>query len=585
MSLLSELKRRNVIRVALLYLVASWLVIQVADVGISLLSLPVWSGRLVFLLLMIGFPLVVVFSWVYELTPEGLKRERDVDRSESITSHTARKLNIAVVVLLVVALAGLLLDRLVPEAPAPEAGVTVPAGPVPSATSIAVLPFVNMSSDEQNEYFSDGLSEELLNLLARIPELQVAARTSAFTFKNSDADIDEIATKLNVAHVLEGSVRKSGDEIRVTAQLIKAADGYHLWSETFDRKLTDVFAIQDEIAGSVVDALKVSLLGDLPKSRVTDPEVYALYLRSLAAANQRSDASMEEAVQLLTRALAIDPDYVEGWVELSVVQNNRVGMGLIPRAEGFALAKAAAERALRLDPRAARAMSGLAWVAMYWEWDFARAARLLGDARRLEPGNASVLNTMAVLQGVFGRRQSMISLYEEALNRDPVSVSVLGNLTGAYASSGRLDAAATLVARMAEVAPDSGALHFSEGLLNFYRGDAEASIASFARLDSPASDFGRAFALFDLGRDAEADAAVTTLETDGAAVQVAVIEAYRGNTDRAFEWLERAYDDHEDWLIEARMYTAFEGLYGDPRWAALLEKVGISDADAERIGL
>jgi len=337
MSIFSELKRRNVFRVALLYLVASWLILQVTDVGISLLGLPVSSGRLIFLLLAVGFPLVVLFSWAYEITPDGLKKESEVQPDESITAHTAKKLNSAVIILLVLSLAALLADRLIPETAsiiAPGATAVTPGNSAPEQ-SIAVLPFVNMSADQDNEYFSDGLSEELLNLLAKIPELQVAARTSAFRFKGSDAGIGEIAGKLNVAHVLEGSVRKSGTEIRITAQLIKASDGYHLWSQTWDRTLNDVFAIQDEIAAAVVAALKVTLLGEVPHARVTDSEAYSLYLQSKAYSDKASKEGFEEAVALLTQALAIDPEYADAWVELGTVQTNQTGAGHVPEAEGF----------------------------------------------------------------------------------------------------------------------------------------------------------------------------------------------------------------------------------------------------------
>ena len=364
MSLFAELKRRNVFRVALLYLVASWLIIQVADVGISLLGLPLWTGRLVFLLLAIGFPLVMVFSWAYEITPDGLKKEKDVAYDESITHATARKLNTAVIVLLVFALGGMVADRLVPEQVAPvksAVDLTTESGPdatSPSRQSIAVLPFVNMSADQDNEYFSDGLSEELLNLLAKIPELKVAARTSAFSFKGTDASIPKIADELNVAHVLEGSVRKSGDEIRITAQLIKAADGYHLWSETWDRKLTDIFAIQDEIAAAVVGALKVTLLGEVPRARVTDPRAYEFFLRSKSAANLSTEEGLEQAALLLNDSLAIDPEYAEAWAELATVQINQTGQGFVVRDVGFERARISNERALQIEPNQARALSG-----------------------------------------------------------------------------------------------------------------------------------------------------------------------------------------------------------------------------------
>ena len=438
MSLLSELKRRNVFRVALLYVVASWLIMQVADVGVSLLGLPEWTGRLVFLLLAIGFPLVMVFSWVYEITPEGVKREKDVRRDESITHETARKLNTAVIVLLLLSVGGLIADRLIPEqAAVPSSAATTG----PADASIAVLPFVNMSADQENEYFSDGLSEELLNLLAKIPELQVAARTSAFSFKDSDAGIPEIAEKLRVAHVLEGSVRKAGNEIRITAQLIKASDGFHLWSATWDRTLDDVFAIQDEIAAAVVRELQVTLLGEVPHARVTDPLAYEYYLQARAASDLNTEESLNQAVQLLTQALAVDP-------------------------EGFERARISGERALKIDPNHARALSGLAWNAMYWERDFEKAHDFLRRAIDIEPGNASVLNSMAVLNGAFGRIDTQVSLYEAALERDPVAMSVLVNLTGTYNGRREFDKSVALIERMRQISPDSMFVGMSEAWLS-----------------------------------------------------------------------------------------------------------------------
>ncbi len=268
---LSELKRRNVVRIGLLYAVSGWVLLQVADVLVGLLGLPDWTLRLVGMLLLLGFPLALIFAWVYELTPEGIKRERDVDRSASITSHTGQRLNIVIVVLLAMAVTLLALQQFSgrdanPSGPE-QAAAPVAADPPgvsvsDESPSIAVLPFINMSGDAENEYFSDGLSEELLNVLARVPDLRVAARTSSFHFKNKTGDVAEIGRELGVANVLEGSVRKSGETVRVTVQLIKVEDGFHLWSDTYDRKLDDIFAIQDDIASHVVGALTAALLGD-----------------------------------------------------------------------------------------------------------------------------------------------------------------------------------------------------------------------------------------------------------------------------------------------------------------------------------
>src|SRR5262249_41598731 len=236
--------------------------------------MPDWGTRWFVIACAIGFPFWIAFAWFFEFTPEGLKRESEIDPADSITARTGRKLDFIIIGVMAVAIVLLLTDRFVLRH-----GVNLESGIAIAEKSIAVLPFVNMSSDKEQEYFSDGMSEELLNLLAKIPALHVAARTSSFSFKGKDAPIPQIAKALLVANVLEGSIRKSGDQVRITAQLIRAADGYQLWSETYDRKLDDIFKIQDEISAKVVAQLKVTLLGAAPKSRTTDPNAYPLYLQ------------------------------------------------------------------------------------------------------------------------------------------------------------------------------------------------------------------------------------------------------------------------------------------------------------------
>lgn len=589
MSFFSELKRRNVFRVALLYMVACWLVMQVADVGVSLLGLPEWTGRFVFLLLLIGFPLVMVFSWAYEITPEGLKKEKEVSRDTSVTHETAKKLDSAVIVLLVVGIGGLILDRFLPEqAAAPESIADEPALPQSvSERSIAVLPFVNMSADDDNEYFSDGLSEELLNLLAKIPELQVAARTSAFRFKDSDLGISEIAGQLNVAHVLEGSVRKSGDDVRITAQLIKASDGYHLWSETWDRRLVDVFSIQDEIAAAVVDQLRVSLLGEMPKTRVTDPEAFALYLRAKETSRRFTQEALEETLSLLTQALAIDPEYVEAWAELSRTHINMAGQAYVSGEDGYSRGRAAAERALAIDPTYVEAMSHLGWLAMYQDWDFRRAAQLIGQARTQRPGSASILNAYAVLNFALGRFDSGTALYEEGLSRDPFSMSLLGNLTGTYLNLDRLDKAEALLRRIYSLEPNARAFHALSGWLENRRGNAENALVHFSRADGPFAKLGESVSYYDLGNDAASDAAIDEIKSSPhSEIAVALAYAYREDNDAAFEWLEKAYEVRDASMIEIRMFTMILGpLMKDPRWDDLVTRIGITDDVAIEIGL
>ena len=294
--------------------------------------------------------------------------------------------------------------------------------------SIAVLPFVNMSEDKANEYFSDGISEELLNLLAKIPQLQVTARTSSFSFKGKEIAIPEIARTLHVAHVLEGSVRKAGNSVRITAQLIKAGTDTHLWSQTYDRKLDDIFAIQDEIAADVVKQLKVTLLGAAPKARTTDPEAYALYLQAVQLGRQNTAEAFQQSDALYRKVLAIDPRYAPAWDGLARNFSNETSQGLLSNKEGYAQAREAAMKALAIDPDYAPAHARLGWIAMYGDNDLAGAAQHFKRALALDPADLDVLRNSAALLASLGRLDEALALDEAVVRRDPVNVTALFNL-------------------------------------------------------------------------------------------------------------------------------------------------------------
>jgi TolB-like protein len=323
--LLQELRRRNVLRVAVLYLIACWLILEPTHVIFHMLEVPPWANRLVVLLMAIGFPAVLLFAWVYEITPEGLKPTAEVEPHRSIRKQTAQRLNRAIVAMMAVALAYFVVDKFwiskrSPSAP-PTTYVTsvapapALATPAISDRSVAVLPFVDMSEKKDQEYFSDGLSEQLIDMLTKIPDLRVPARTSSFYFKARSEDVPTIARRLLVAHVLEGSVRKSGQQLRITAQLVRADTGYHVWSETYDRRLDDIFKIQDEIAGAVVRALKLRLL-DSPSSRerrTANPEAYNQYLIGRQFFVRGNWQDYRRAMQAYRKAVDLDPDYAPAW--------------------------------------------------------------------------------------------------------------------------------------------------------------------------------------------------------------------------------------------------------------------------------
>ncbi len=360
MHLFKELQRRNVFRVSIGYIVSSWLLIQVADIVLDTIAAPDWVMKTLMLLLALGFPFVAFFSWAYEVTPDGIKRESEVDRTQSTSHVTGRRLDRAIVAVLVIALAYFAYDKFVLSANREAALVEATTQTVSeqaankapateSDQSIAVLPFVNMSADVNNEYFSDGVSEEILNALAGVPELKVAARTSAFAFKGSNQSIAEIATKLGVSYVLEGSVRKVDDQVRITAQLIKADDGFHLWSQTYDRELTNIFAIQDEIAGSIAKMLEVQLLGEQKNFTTTkdlSPENYEKFLKARFLMRRRNADAMKEAETLTRQVLTEAPDFPQGQVQLAEILTQADRQGRDEKEEIRALASSA----IALDP-------------------------------------------------------------------------------------------------------------------------------------------------------------------------------------------------------------------------------------------
>ncbi len=589
MSLFAELRRRNVIRVGVLYVVAAWLVLQVADVLFGVLGLPDWSLRLVFAMLALGLPLVLIFSWIYELTPEGIKRDNLVDRSESITRDTGRKLNIATAILVIVAVAIVAVDRLMPapggseqsvlrtqesseqaspadtaapetEAPAPPA----PEPPVPAVDprSVAVLPFVNMSGDPDNEYFSDGLSEELLNTLAGIPGLYVAARTSSFHFKGHTGDIAEIAKKLRVANVLEGSVRKAGDQVRITAQLIEAGNGYHLWSETYDRTLDDVFAVQDSIARSVGEALKVALLDEQAPARdkpTDSTEAYLAYLRGKQAINIGGGEGYREAIAHFEEAIRLDPAFRQAYAQLGSAWARLSSWGIISHAEG---ADAISEVIDRADARGSSDAAFLYLKGMErWARSFAGAEGLdyltpLRQAAEQAPEEVSIQLAYAAVLGGTGETEQQIQLLRKVVDRDPLSVRAHAQLGYALEASDRFDEAESHARTIMEISPDS-----PEGpdvMANVTSrqgrfGDTIRWLAEVARLDADDA-WSRAWmsweyaAMDDLDRArAWADAAVVIDPRSPLTIQAQVLVPYRqGDLEAAgrLAWaaLERGVD-------------------------------------------
>jgi TolB-like protein/cytochrome c-type biogenesis protein CcmH/NrfG len=436
--------------VAIGYVVSCWLLIQVADIGLETIGAPDWVMKTIMLIVALGFPVVVFFSWAYEVTPDGIKRESEIDRNQSITHVTGRKLDRAIIAVLIVALAWFAWDKFYPatkheadQATGARQAATEPLSiAVPPAAdsnpSIAVLPFVNMSADAANEYFSDGLSEEILNLLTRVSGLKVIARTSSFAFKGKNQDLREVGDVLGVKNVLEGSVRKSGDRVRITAQLINVADGSHIWSESYDRTLTDIFLIQDDVAAAIVDALMVHVSSAPSRGRPTEnSEAYDLFLQARALQARGGPGVLAEAVGLLRSAIALDPQFAEAYELLAMTYWYMAGTE-VKSGEGQRLTFEAAEHALALDPGlvTARALLRSADLDNYsWLGEIQAFEQVLQE----QPGNTGALDGLVFDLIEAGYLNEAAVYAERLIALDPLSDMAKLRYAESLGSLGRLE--------------------------------------------------------------------------------------------------------------------------------------------------
>ena len=437
----SELKRRNVYKVAVAYAVVGWLLVQVTTQVFPIFEIPNWALRLIVLAIIIGFPIALVIAWAFELTPEGLKRTEDVDpfdsRSEQVLAAAAQRPRhrawiFVVIIAGAMSLGLFFLGRM--TAPSKQSG----ANEV-SSKSIAVLPFVNMSSDRENEYFVDGLTEEILNRLAQISALRVPGRTSSFAFKGKNTDLRQIGTELGVAHVLEGSVRKSREHLRITAQLVRTADGFHLWSQNFDRKLNDVFTIQDEIARAIADALSAPLgLAEPvnPQRQTKDMEVYDKFLQARGLLAQRSPDMLRRAIELLTAAVDRDPGFAKGWAALAQARALAFYyLNDIP--DPLKAAEEAARKALAFDDSIATAHSALADV-LRDRHDWLAAESEYKRALKLSPGEAETHNQYGQMLLKLGRINDALQHGLRACELEPLGWVPPSVVSLAYMSRGDL---------------------------------------------------------------------------------------------------------------------------------------------------
>ena len=481
--LFEELKRRNVFKVGTAYVVLAWLLAQITDVFLEPFGAPDWVIKSILLVLLAGFPLALFFAWAFEMTPEGIKKERDVDRSHSITNETGQKLNLAIIFILVLALGYFAFDKfaLAPQRDAElvqESQTTQAEAAETLATekSVAVLPFVNMSSDTEQEYFSDGISEEILNSLARVKELKVAGRTSSFAFKGKNQDLRQIGETLGVEHILEGSVRKSGTTVRITAQLIQVEDGFHLWSDTYDRELDDVFAIQDEIATAILIQLKAHLLDGeqiVISSPAASSEAYDLYLLAKQRMYERSRPTIELAATLLDEAIAIDPNYAPAYAQrgIAALLLTDDQYGVLSREQAQTQGKLYLDQALRLDPQLPEALAALGLYHSGNPGETEEAITALEKALDINPNLINASNWLQIAYLNAGRLDESLQLTEQMVQSDPLYRPGIANLNNWHVNRMELDKAAAMVERIRPFMPNDPFLLRMEANIHYAKGE------------------------------------------------------------------------------------------------------------------
>jgi len=596
MSFLGELKRRNVIRVATAYVVAAWLVIQVIETIFPAFGFGSGAVRIAVIVLVITFIPVLVLSWVFEITPGGLKRETELNGSAAPARFSTRQLDRVTLVLLALALGYFAFDKFVLDpvrdrekiAEARQQGRAEAVVESFGETSIAVLPFVNLGPDPDQEYFSDGITEEVLNLLARVPGLRVISRTSAFSFKGRNVTVGEIAHELGVRYILEGSVRQADERVRVTAQLIEAASDRHVWSESYERPLENIFAIEDEIAQAVLPAIEYQLMGRPPTTMRTDPAAYSLHLQAVHFFYQRTASGLERAVEYALRALEIDPDYAPAWITLASSYINQVNQGRRPRDEGYRLAIEAIDRGLELAPDYPLAHSARAWVAMSFERDYTAAAAHFRRATALAPNSSVVLGNRAVLAVMLGRLDEARQLTERGIELDPVNSVLYANRADQLIRLGRPVEAEQAAEKALALSPG---MSFAQGTLALAQLLQERPADALASAQGDANDaarhFVRALAYYAAGEWDAADRELSEMQdrhASDAAYFIAAVHAWRNETEEAFTWLKRAIDEDQS-VFGIRTELFLRSLHADARWEELLERVGLATQQIEDLTL
>ena len=574
----AELRRRNVYKVAVAYAVVGWALAQGIAQVFPVFDIPNWAVRLMVLAIVIGFPIALVIAWAFELTPEGLKRTEDVDPAVDSRAKSHAWIYVVIIAALL-SISLFFLGRFTAR------NSTGASSNEFSAKSIAVLPLLNESGDPRDEYFSDGLSEELIAALAQIRGLKVIGRSSSFRFKERREESKTIGEKLGVTTLLEGTVRKQGERVRIVAELINAADGIELWTQTFDRELKDIFAVQEEIAAAVASSLKVTLLGSNERSSTKpatrNAEAHNAYLLGHYHFQRRNLEDYRKAVSYFDEAIRLDPDYALAYAERSEAWS-LIGDLTGQRTTAWPKARSDAEKAVGIAPALAEAHAALGWVRFFAEWKFVEGLSELKRAKELSPANPTANDLLARVIVYLGRIDEAERQARQAVELDPLSIPPQNNLARVLFVEGKLDEADAIARKAAELQPAAASSHRWQVLVAVQRRDGETALRE-AQLepDQGYRRFELALAQYVRGDLKAADAALADLIANGRdqlAYQIAEVYAVRGEADKAFEWLQLSFDNHDTGTLSLLIDPLLRDLRTDPRYKILLTKLGLPTA-------
>ena len=582
MSFFAELKRRNVYKVAIAYAVVSWLLIQAASIFLPAFDAPPWVMNIFIIVVIFGFPVSLILSWAFEITPEGIKLESEIEPTKSIARRTGRKI-VAVTIALAVVAAGLFMYQLVRSK-------SDTLGPPTTATiankSIAVLPFDNLSRDPDNAYFCEGVQDEILTRLAKVADLKVISRTSTQHFKSAPENLPQIAKQLGVAHILEGSVQKANDQVRVNVQLINALTDAHLWADTYDRKLTDIFAVESEIAKTIAETLQARLTGSekssIAKTPTVNPEAYELYLKGRFFWNKRSGTDLRKAIDYFERAIAKDPNYALAYVGLADSHLLLSSYASVSPRESLPPAKAALKKALSLDDSLAEAHASSGLLATL-ELDLQRAIDELQRAIKLKPNYATAHHWLSLGFTTLGQFDPAISEAKRAVELDPLSLIINADYGWVYFNGHRYDQAEAQVRKTLEIDPNFFLAHYYLGAVLQFKGHVAQGIPEFQKaFDLNGDPYSRAMlgqAYARNGQPEQARKVVASLNEEAkskyvAPYALALVDTALGEKQRAIEELEHAYQQGDtNYLFVIKVDPLLDDLRGDPRFEALVQKV------------